>query len=100
MEGRNLREGRSSRLQSLSFAAIFITMLKQVEHWRPRDLRFLSLVALTCLVGAIYLNEGLRLAEQEGSGWRRLDLDALMRREAEWYHPATEKEARGLGGTQ
>jgi hypothetical protein len=74
-----------------------------------RELRFLGLVALTGLVVALYLNASLQLAEQEGSAWRMLDLDALKQRietgelrdrEADWYHRATEEETRGLRGAQ
>lgn len=82
-------------------------MVEQIRHMRSRDLRFLGLVALTGLTIALYLDAGLRLASQEGSGWRKLDLDAVMQRietgelrdwEADWYHPATEEEIRGLEG--
>lgn len=84
-------------------------MLQQIKHWRSRELRFLGLVALTALVAAFYLSEGLRLSAREGSGWRTLDLDALLQRietgelrdrEADLYHPATEEETRGLRGAQ
>jgi hypothetical protein len=80
-------------------------MLQHLKHWRPRDLRFLGLVGLTALVGMLYLSEGLRLAAREGSGWRTLDLDVLMQRietgelrdrEADWYHPASDEEERGV----
>ncbi len=88
---------------------IYKLVLYQFRHWRPRDLRFLGLVALTGLTGVLYLNEGLRLAGQEGSGWRTLDLDTLLQRietgelrerEADWYHSATDEEARGVRGMQ
>ncbi len=84
-------------------------VLHQFRHWRPRDLRFLGLVALTGLMGVLYLNEGLRFAGQDGSRWRTLDLDTLLQRietgelrerEADWYHPATDEEARGVRGMQ
>ena len=83
-------------------------MFRQIRYLRPRDLRFLGLVALTGLTIALYLDAGLHLAGQEGSGWRKVDLDAVMRRidtgelrelEADWYHPATEEEVRGLEET-
>jgi hypothetical protein len=82
-------------------------MTQQMRHLRPRDLRFLGLIVLTALTIALYLDASLRLADQGGSGWRKLDLDALMQRietgelrerEADWYHPATEEETEGLGG--
>lgn len=78
------------------------------SHWRLRDLRFLGSVALTLLTIGLYLDTGLRLVGEEGSGWRTLDLDALMQRiesdelrerEADWYHPATQEETRGVGET-
>lgn len=84
-------------------------MLEQIRHWRPRDLRFLGLVVLTGAIVALHLGDGLRLAAREGSGWRPLDLDALRQRvetgelrerEADWYHAATDEEARGVRGTQ
>lgn len=84
-------------------------MFQQIRHRRPRDLRFLGLVALTGLVVALYLDEGLRLSTRAGSGWRSLDLDALLQRietgelrdrEADLYHPATDEETRGVRGAQ
>jgi hypothetical protein len=69
----------------------------------------MGLVILTGVVVVLYLKSGLRLADREGSGWRALDLDALQQRietgelrdrEAEWYHPATEEETRGVRGAQ
>lgn len=80
-------------------------MRQRIKCWRPRDLRFLGLVALTCLTIALYLDSGLRLAGLAGSSWRTLDLDVLRQRietgelrelEADWYHPATEEEAQGV----
>jgi hypothetical protein len=80
-------------------------MLQQIRHWRVRDLRFLGLVALTGVLIVLYVDAGLRLASQTGSGWRTLDLDALHQRietgelrdlEADWYHRATEEETGGL----
>jgi hypothetical protein len=80
-------------------------MLQQIRHWRARDLRFLGLVALTGVLIALYLDAGLRLASQAGSGWRTLDLDVLQQRietgelrdrEADWYHRATDEETGGL----
>jgi hypothetical protein len=83
-------------------------MSSLIRHLRPRDLRFLGLMAVTGLTISLYLDTGLRLAGQEGSGWRAIDLEALTQkiesgelreREAEWYHPATEEETTSLGGT-
>jgi hypothetical protein len=80
-------------------------MLTATRHWHRRELRFLGLVGITtCLIG-LYLNAGLRLARQEGSGWRTIDLPALERRietgelrdrEADWYH--TQAPGAGAGG--
>jgi hypothetical protein len=81
-------------------------VLTWAAHLRQRELRFLGLVALTLLAIGLYLDEGLRQAELEGAGWRRIDLEALQRRietgelrerEADWYHPATPEEAAGGG---
>jgi hypothetical protein len=82
-------------------------MLRKIKHWRVRDVRFLGLLALTGLTIAMFLTTELRLAGREGSGWRTLDLEALRQRietgelrerEADWYHRATEEEARGVRG--
>jgi len=84
-------------------------MLQRIRHWRPRDLRFLGVVASTGLIIVLYLGQSLRLAAREGSGWRTLELDTLMQRietgelrerEADWYHPASEAEARGVEETR
>jgi len=83
-------------------------VLEHVRHLRGRDLRFLGLVALNLLVIALYLDAGMRLAAQEGSGWRTLDIEALQRRietgelrerEADWYHRSTEEETGRIRGT-
>jgi hypothetical protein len=77
-------------------------VLEHYKHWRARDLRFLALLVLTAVVIVLHLDAGLRLAAQEGSGWRALDLEALRKRietgelrerEAEWYHPSTDEES-------
>jgi len=82
---------------------------RQSRHWRPRDLRFLGLVALTGLTIVLYLNKGLHLSAGQGSGWRSLDLDELVKRietgelrdrEADLYHVATEEETRGVRRAQ
>ena len=82
-------------------------MFAATRHWHLRELRFLALVGITlCLIG-LRLDAGLRLARQEGSGWRTIDLPALERRiesgelrdrEAEWYHPHTQAPGVGAGG--
>jgi hypothetical protein len=82
-------------------------MFAGVRHWRGRELRFLGLVAITVGLMALYLNAGLRLAQQEGSGWRTINLEALQRRvesgelsdhEARWYHLQTEAPKAGAEG--
>ena len=82
-------------------------MSAAVTHWRGRELRFLGLVGITVWLLALYLNAGLRLAQQEGSGWRTIDLEALQRRvetgeltdrEAQWYHLQTEAPQAGAEG--
>lgn len=75
-----------------------------VRHWRPREARFLGLIALTVLAIALHLGDGLRLAAREGSGHRVIDVKALERRieagdftdrEALWYHQTRPEETRG-----
>ncbi len=84
-------------------------MLTATRHWHLRELKFLGLVGATACLIALYLNAGMRLARQEGSGWRAIDLPALERRietgelsdrEAEWYHPHTQAPSPGAGGKQ
>lgn len=79
-------------------------MTTLARHWHLRDVRFLGLIAMTALLIALHLGEGLRLAAREGSGHRVIDVKALERRidagdlsdrEADWYHPATPQESRG-----
>jgi len=79
-------------------------MITLVRHWHLRDVRFLGLIAMTALLIALHLVEGLRLAAREGSGHRVIDVKALERRidagdlsdrEADWYHLATPQESRG-----
>jgi hypothetical protein len=76
------------------------------RHLRGRELRFLTLVALNLLLIGISLDEGLRLAQRPGTGWRTPDLEVLQRRlndgslsrrEADWYHPARQDPASGSG---
>ena len=81
-------------------------MITLARHWHRRDVRFLGLIAMTALLIALHLGEGLRLAAREGSGHRVIDVKALERRidagdlsdrEADWYHPATPQESGGGG---
>ena len=67
----------------------------------------MGLVVLTGVVVVLYLASGLRFGGGEGSGWRRLDLDALQQRiddgelqgrEADWYHRSTGEETRAIRG--
>lgn len=77
-----------------------------LRHIHERELRFLGLVLITGLAIALQLADGLRLSALQGSGWRVIDRAALERRieagdlrdrEAIWYHPATDEEARAAG---
>jgi hypothetical protein len=77
-----------------------------VRHWHPREARFVGLIALTGLLIALHLEEGLLLAALAGSGHRvidlktlewRIDAGDLTDREADWYHPATPQESAGGG---
>jgi len=78
-----------------------------IRHLHHRELRFLGLIGLTGVLIALYLGAGLRLAGEEGTGWRAIDLDTLRRRiesgelrerEASWYHSSTPEEVRTSGG--
>ncbi len=79
-------------------------MFALMKHWREREVRFLALIALTALLIALHLGEGLSLAAREGAGHRVIDLKTLERRidagdlsdrEAIWYHQATPREVGG-----
>jgi hypothetical protein len=78
-----------------------------IRHLHHRELRFLSLIGLTGAIIALYLSAGLKLAGEEGTGWRAIDLDTLQRRietgelrdrEASWYHSSTPEEVQTSGG--
>ncbi len=78
-----------------------------IKRLQLRELRFLGLIAITASLMALHLGSSLRLADQEGSGWRKIDLEALQRRietgelrgrEADWYHPARPEEIRPQRG--
>jgi len=82
-------------------------MSVRIRHLHQRELRFLGLLALTALLIALYLSDELRLAEQQGRGWRSIDLEALQRRvetgelrdrEADWYRPSAAEEIEASGG--
>jgi pyruvate formate lyase activating enzyme len=51
----------------------------RVRHWHRREARFVGLVALTALVIALQLSEGLQMAGREGTGWRTVDTAAIQR---------------------
>ncbi|MEA3275598.1 MAG: hypothetical protein U9Q81_10000 [Pseudomonadota bacterium] len=82
-------------------------MVAWIGHWHQRELRFLGLLVITGLIIGLYLSESLRIAGQEGTGWRTIDLEALQQRietgelserEADWYHPARPDEVSGIAG--
>ena len=68
-----------------------------LRHLHHKDLGFLGLIGATLILIASYLVAGYGLLDQQGSGWRRIDLKTLQQRidagelrdrEASWYHPA------------
>jgi hypothetical protein len=67
-----------------------------VSHLHLRDWRFLGFITLSLTTIGLYLATGLAQLEQSGSGWRRIDTDAVRKlmdsgelsgREADWFHP-------------
>lgn len=79
-------------------------MNSSIKHWKPRDWRFVGLVAVNLLAMGLFLDAELRRVEQAGSGWRRIDIQAVQRlidkgdlrlREAEWFHPTEPGERPG-----
>jgi hypothetical protein len=67
-----------------------------VSHLHLRDWRFLGFITLSLATMGLYLATGLAQLEQSGSGWRRIDTDAVRKlmdsgelsgREADWFHP-------------
>jgi hypothetical protein len=80
--------------------------MQGLRHIHGRELRFLGLVLVTGLVIVLQLGDSLRLQGLQGSGWRVVDRAALERRieagelsdrEASWYHPTADDEARAAG---
>ena len=78
-----------------------------IRHLHQREYRFLGLIALTGVLIALHLGDRVRLAEQQGTGWRSVDLGALQRRvdtgelrdrEADWYHSSSAEEIDASGG--
>jgi len=78
-------------------------MRRWLRHVRRRELRFLALavINLACIAG--YVTGGVGVTPQEG-GWRRIDYQAvearmeageLVRKEALWYHAASEEQSAG-----
>ena len=72
-------------------------MYRVIRHWHNRDLRFLGMAGATLVLIALFLGTQQPLLKAEGSGWRRIDIEAfrqrlqsgdLSGREAQWYHPA------------
>lgn len=70
-----------------------------LRHLRRRDLRFLTFVLTNLLCVAAFLLAQAQTAEQPPGGWRRIDLQSVMKRieagdlqqhEAAWYHPTNE----------
>lgn len=77
-----------------------------LRHLHHRDLGFIGLVGATLILIASYLVAGYGLIDQQGSGWRRIDLKTLQQRidtgdlrdrDASWYHPV-EKGRTGTAG--
>lgn len=76
-----------------------------VSHLHLRDWRLLGFIALSLATIGLYLAAGLAQLEQSGSGWRRIDTDAVRKRidsgelsgrEADWFHPTRPDENSGL----
>jgi hypothetical protein len=75
-------------------------MIRLPRRLQSRDLRFVGLLGLSLLLSGLYLSETLEQAAHPGRGHRRIDLKALERRiqagdlrdrEADWYHPETQR---------
>ncbi len=78
------------------------TLTMALPRMHAREVRLLGLVLLNLVFGGLYLDATLRGETEQGSGWRRVDLDALRPlieagdlrdREADWYHPEGEDGA-------
>lgn len=72
-------------------------------HLHRREFVFLGWIGATLVLIAGYLIGGQALVEQQGSGWRRIDIKALQQRidsgdlgerEAAWYRPVEHKQPR------
>jgi len=79
-------------------------VIQTLRHFHRRELGFLALIALTGLLIALHLASGLDRVGIPGSGWRAIDRASLERRiesgelrdrEAEWFRPARNGEAKG-----
>ena len=75
-----------------------------LPHWKAREWRFLGFAGLNLVAIAMYLGAGLARLEPTGTGWRRVDIDAVRQRmdsgelsgrEAQWYHPTRSGERPG-----
>jgi hypothetical protein len=73
---------------------------------RSRDLPLPGLILLCLLLIGLYLGQAWQQVDSEGSGWRRIDTDALQRRidagdlrdlRADWSHPARPDELPAAG---
>jgi hypothetical protein len=71
-------------------------MRVRLTRWRSRDWGFVGLAGLNLAVIVLYLATGLVELGSTGTGWRRVDVDAVRQRidsgelsgrEAQWYHP-------------
>jgi len=74
-----------------------------LRHLRWREVRLLALVLANLLAIGGFLGAGVRQAQEETGGWRRIDFQAVLARmrtgelssrEAQWYRPADQGERR------
>lgn len=82
--------------------------MRSLFHRRRRqDLRLVLLIAMSLVLIGLHLEQIGRDAAGTGSGWRRVDLDALQRRieagdlsdrEADWYRPNQNDPIERPGG--
>jgi hypothetical protein len=79
-------------------------VFQSLRHLHRRELGFLGLVGLTGLLIGLNLGSALDRVGMASSGWRAIDRAALERRieagdlrdrEADWFKPATSREAEG-----
>ncbi len=74
-----------------------------VRHLRGRDVRFVVFIIANLFCMAGYLVGNMATIQEPAGGWRRIDLEILLKRietgdlvqrEAKWYHPLTEETGR------